>query len=124
MEADHRWRAVRIAATTAAVCVLCACVPTGVAATPPADAMNADPSTEALLTTLEKTPDRPARVIVVARPDSVDVVADAARRAGAHVERIAGQPLLVIEGRPAHLRAALRTGKVVRMQRDDAAPTN
>jgi hypothetical protein len=124
MEADRRWRALPVVAAAAAVCVLCACVPAGVAATPPADAMNTDPSTETLLTTLEKTPDRPARVIVTTRPDSVDAVADAARKAGAHVERIGGQPLLVIEGRPAHLRAALRTGKVVRMQRDDAAPTN
>jgi hypothetical protein len=124
MKADRRWRTRFVRA--AAVCVLCTCGPAGVSATPPAAAMNADhdPTTEALLTTLEKTPDRPVRVIVTTRPDDIDAVADAARKAGAHVERIAGQPLLVIEGRPAHLRAALRSGKVVHMQRDDAAPTN
>jgi hypothetical protein len=75
----------------------------------------------------EKQPDKLVRVIVTVRPGPATTaqVAAAAKAAGASTaDPIKGQPLVVIEGKPAHLRAVLGTGQVLQMQRDGAAPTN
>jgi chorismate mutase len=88
---------------------------------------NDSTSVAATLAEFEKQPERIVRVIVTVKPgaDAQKRVAAAARSAGAtSVSTIDGQPMVVIEGKPAHLRAAIATGQVVQIQRDSPAPTN
>lgn len=86
-----------------------------------------DASAAAFVADLEKTPQRAVRVIVTLRadPKAMAEVTAAARSAGAaSVQPLGTMPILVIEGRAAHLRAALATGHVQAMQTDAASPTN
>ena len=106
---------------------LCACG-TGGAAPQGIHAMTADSSsTTTTLHDLEADPARPVRVIVTVKPGAAALqqVKAAAMKAGASsVVHIEGQNLIVIEGKPSHIRAAVATGQVLRIQRDAASPTN
>lgn len=65
-------------------------------------------------------------MIVTVKPgaDAQKRVAAAGSAGATSVSTIDGQPMVVIEGKPAHLRAAVATGQVVRIQRDSPAPAN
>lgn len=77
------------------------------------------------LAELDQTPDRTVRVIVTVRPGTADQVAAAAKQAGANaVNPLFGTQSVVIEGKAAHVRAAVDTGQVLQIQRDTASPTN
>lgn len=87
----------------------------------------AAPSPASFVAELEKTPQRAVRVLVTLRadPKAMAEVTTAAKSAGAaSVQALGAMPILVIEGKAAHVRAALATGHVIAIQNDDAAPTN
>ena len=91
------------------------------APTPPMRRSNVDDT----LAELDRTPERAVRVIVTVKPGTGDRVATAARKAGADaVVPLAGTQSIVIEGKPAHVRAAVDTGQVLQIQRDTPSPTN
>jgi len=91
------------------------------------DAGGIDAASTALLADLDKAPTRAVRCIAVLRPG-----AQAKAQAGAALKAagaggfqdLAPQPMLVIEVNAAQLRALLRTGQVLTVQRDVPAPTN
>jgi hypothetical protein len=83
--------------------------------------------TAALLAELDKQPERLVRVIVMLQPGAAahTEVEAAAKAAGVpSVQPLPGQPMLVVEAKPAQLRRLVATGQVLRLQMDSAAPTN
>ena len=78
-----------------------------------------------LMSDLDQDPDRVVRVIVTVKPGSARQVGIAATNAGANaVNPLFGTDSIVIEGKAAHIRAAVNTGDVLQLQRDSASPTN
>jgi hypothetical protein len=82
------------------------------------------------VTALANLPEgKPARFIVRAKPGPGNEAAlkraeDAARKAGASVSRMGGQPLLAIEATPAQVRRLAKSGAVSAIQADRAARPN
>lgn len=105
----------------------CNAAPAPAAASAPMTASTPRSPAAALVEELERQPQRVVRVIVTVRGGAADAVraAATAKAAGAaSAEPIAGRPMLVVEGRPAPLRALLDSGVVLQMQLDAPAPTN
>jgi hypothetical protein len=81
----------------------------------------------AAVTALERASGgRPVRVILSIGPEpgAAAAVRTALERAGAIAEPLGDQPLMVAEGTPAQLRAAVQTGHVTAVQPDTPNPTN
>ena len=116
-------RFLRVLGLVITVGALAACAPQA-SAQARAGTMNTS-SVGDTLRELDQTPDRPVRVIVTVRPGTADQVVAATRKAGATVvQPLAGTQSIVIEGKAAHVRAAVATGQVLQLQRDTPSPTN
>lgn len=81
---------------------------------------------DALLQALDRSPGRPARVLLRLKPGPAPLahVRQALTAAGAEAESIGDRPLLVAELTAQQLRAALATCQVLSVQRDEPAPAN
>jgi len=87
-------------------------------------AMDAIEGAAALLASLDRSPDRPARVLLRLRPGPAAMAGvrralDAAKAAG---EPVGGRPLLVAELTAAQLRTVLASCEVIAVQPDEPVP--
>lgn len=143
---SSRWSSFRIPACLAAALMGTAsalvggdCAVAGAPAAAPASALAAASATngkecamasiegaDALLLALDRSPGRPARVLLRLKPGPAPLahVRQALTAAGAEAESIGDRPLLVAELTAQQLRAVLATCQVLSVQRDEPAPAN